>query len=189
MTLADKGKLLAWRNSPDVSRNMNSSHRITEEEHDRWFSNALTDPSRWSRIVCVRGEAVGFATIYGVDMNHRRATWGFYVGEKAWRGQGVGAMVKFRLIEHAFEAMGLHKLCCEILSFNKEGVEMHKRFGFREEGYFREHILKDGQFHDLHCLALLRPEWRAMRAQVASDLERVEKRLAGGSPAQAGPGA
>jgi RimJ/RimL family protein N-acetyltransferase len=42
-------------------------------------------------------------------------------------------------------------------------IEMHRRFGFVQEGLFRKHIWKQGAFHDVFCLAILKEEWQARR--------------------------
>ena len=36
----DKDRMLAWRNSPEVSAYMYTDHLIAPEEHERWFAGA-----------------------------------------------------------------------------------------------------------------------------------------------------
>ena len=43
---ADRGRLLVWRNQPEIARWMYSDHPIAPEEHARWFEGALADPRR-----------------------------------------------------------------------------------------------------------------------------------------------
>lgn len=39
------------------------------------------------------------------------------------------------------------------------------RFGFKEEGLFREHVWKGGVPRDVVCMAMLRHEWEAVKAE------------------------
>jgi UDP-4-amino-4,6-dideoxy-N-acetyl-beta-L-altrosamine N-acetyltransferase len=68
-------------------------------------------------------------------------------------------------LNYVFDELKLEKLCCEVLAFNKGVVEMHRRFGFVQEGLFRKHIWKRSEFQDVVCLAILQEEWAAARPQ------------------------
>jgi hypothetical protein len=59
------------------------------------------------------------------------------------------------------------------LAFNKAVIKLHKKFGFQEEGYFRQHIKKDDQFLDVVALAILREEWRVRRSKMEDRLGRL----------------
>jgi RimJ/RimL family protein N-acetyltransferase len=77
----------------------------------------------------------------------------------------VGTCVEYAVLNYVFDELKLEKLCCEVLAFNKGVVEMHRRFGFVQEGLFRKHIWKRDEFQDVVCLAILQEEWAAARPQ------------------------
>ena len=52
---ADKARLLAWRNAPEIARWMYGAHEITSDEHERWWATALRDPRRRYWIIEVDG--------------------------------------------------------------------------------------------------------------------------------------
>jgi hypothetical protein len=54
---------------------------------------------------------------------------------------------------------------------------MHKRFGFKREGYFRQHVVRDGLPEDVVFLAILRAEWESIRPDVERKLAGIEGRL------------
>jgi RimJ/RimL family protein N-acetyltransferase len=66
--------------------------------------------------------------------------------------------------------LGVRKVCCGVLDFNMPGIDVHKRFGFLEEGRLRQHVVNDGQAVDVVCLGLLRGEWEAGKDQVEERL-------------------
>jgi UDP-4-amino-4,6-dideoxy-N-acetyl-beta-L-altrosamine N-acetyltransferase len=170
MTPADKDKIRLWRNLPEVGKYMYTDHTISREEHESWFNRVSVDPScRYWIIVC-DGEDMGVAWIFGIDRVNLRCYWGFYIGSPNVRGKGVGAFAEYAVLRYVFEELKLNKLCGEVLSFNRPVLEMHKSFGFTEEGYFRKHMLKGGELHDIFCIGMLREDWEAKKPE-------IEKRL------------
>jgi UDP-4-amino-4,6-dideoxy-N-acetyl-beta-L-altrosamine N-acetyltransferase len=178
MTPADKTMVCTWRNQPEVARHMYTDHAITAEEHERWFASVLCDPRNRYWIIVHAGKDQGLACLTAIDLLNRRASWAFYLADPEQRGKSLGGFVEYAVLEHAFNELGLHKLCCEVLTANRTVLSLHERFGFRQEGMLREHIFKGGEFHDVICLAITRLEWETRRADLADLLTRIEARLA-----------
>lgn len=166
----DREMIRNWRNSPDVAKHMYSDHHITPEEHGRWFVRIMNDATcRYWVIIC-DGVDVGLADIYDLDERNRRGYWAFYVANPSVRGKGVGSFVEYSVMRYAFDELGLNKLYCEVLAFNTQVVNMHKSFGFQQEGILREHIFKGGQPFDIVVLAILHKEWEVRRPQIEERL-------------------
>lgn len=160
----DSARLLAWRNLPEIRRWMYTDHVISQEEHERWFTGALTDSSRRYWIIDLDGAPVGLANLADYAPAHRRAAWAYYLADPSVRGKGIGAYVEYFVLEHVFGELGLNKLCCEVLIDNEAVWKMHEAFGFRREALFREHIWKNGAPVDVVALGLLAGEWAKIRA-------------------------
>ena len=168
----DRDQVRAWRNLPAVAQYMYTDSEIPEDEHAAWFDRVLDDPSCAYWIITCDGTDVGLACITGIDRAHSRCDWAFYIASSDLRGRGVGSVVEYSVLSHVFDGLGLEKLCCEVLDLNAPVVEMHKRFGFTEEGRLRRHIRKGDDWHDVIMLAMLREEWLAVKPG-------IEERLAG----------
>ena len=69
--------------------------------------------------------------------------------------------------------MGLEKLNCEVIETNKAVVSLHKKFGFIEEGFRRENIIKNGMRIGVSLLGLTKSKWMESRASVASKYHKV----------------
>lgn len=158
MNAADLDLVLEWRNRPEVRDKMYTSHVISKEEHRRWSDAAMSDPTK-RLLMCVAeaGESVGVVTFSDVNPQHRTATWAFYSGDSGRRG--VGSEMEFLALDYAFGELALEKLNAEVLSFNMPVVEFHRKHGFRIEGVFRSHFLRDGVRHDVYRLAHFRKSW------------------------------
>ena len=170
---ADKDRLLAWRNSPEVSAFMYSDHQITADEHARWFAGVHGDPRRLYWVIQVDGAPAGLANLYDIDRAQGRASWAYYLADPAVRGKGVGGYVEFWMIEQAFTALGLRKLWCEVLASNEPVWKLHQKFGFKQEAVFRAHVVKGGQPQDVIGLGLLADEWPAARPAMVERLVRL----------------
>lgn len=164
VTCEHRADLRRWRNDPEVARYMYTTHEISEDEHAAWFERLLAADDRRAWVVSMDGEGVGAVFLTGIDQENSRATWAFYLADPRTRGRGVGSATEFLLLDIAFVEMGLHKLCAEVLSFNQPVLEMHKKFGFAEEGLLREHWLRDGEWLDVHVIAQFRDSWLKRRA-------------------------
>lgn len=155
---ADRHRLLAWRNSERVRSNMYTDHVISPEEHDRWFARALTDPAVAHFVFELRFRPVGLVSFTGITQVHRRCDWAFYVGETDVP-RGTGSAMEFLALCHAFESIGIDKLCCEVFAFNASVIRLHEKFGFVREGLLAKHYVKNGKFADVVRLARFRDGW------------------------------
>ncbi|MFQ5533277.1 MAG: UDP-4-amino-4,6-dideoxy-N-acetyl-beta-L-altrosamine N-acetyltransferase [Sphingomonadales bacterium] len=170
VTSGDRDMVRSWRNQPSVGRYMYSDHFISPGEHEGWFENAMADPARKYWIIVCDDEDVGLANVYGINEDHRRCYWAFYIAKSDLRGKGVGSFVEFFILRYVFEELGLNRLCCEVLANNPAVVEMHKRFGFHQEGIFRQHICKGEEWLDVVTLSMLASEWQSVKPGIEERL-------------------
>ncbi len=159
----DGARLLDWRNRAEVSAFMYTDHLITAEEHAGWMVAALARQGRDDWIVELDDDAVGLANFVRIDLNVRRAEWGFYLADPALRGRGIGAAVMYLLLRHGFGAMGLHKVWSEVLAANEMVWRLHLALGFTREATLRDQALKGGAYGDVVGLGMLEGEWPAAR--------------------------
>lgn len=165
MIEADKYMVLAWRNDERVRQHMYTSHIISDAEHDAWFAKALTSHDQKHFIFQNNERPTGVVSFSGINRHDQTAYWAFYLGEIDVP-KGTGSVMEFLALEYAFGDLGLFKLSCEVLATNPGVVKMHKRFGFREEGIFRSHRLREEGRIDVYRLALFNDEWVSLREKV-----------------------
>jgi len=71
----------------------------------------------------------------------------------------ISGKVEYTMLKMVFEDLQMNKLSCEVLVENKAVINMHEKFGFRREAYFREHVIKNNVSHDVITLAMLKQDW------------------------------
>lgn len=148
-----------WRNSPEVSKYMYTDGLISVEDQKRWFDKISIDKTSKYFIIEYDDCKIGLASIYNIDEKFQSCSWAFYIGNSEIRGAGIGSKVEYNILQFVFDELKLNKLCCEVFSFNEAVIKMHEKLGFRREGYYREHILKNEKYYDIVALAILKKEW------------------------------
>ena len=166
----DLALVLDWRNAPEVRANMYANHKITWEEHRAWFHKMQHDPSMLWYIYMQHNIPFGVVYFTSYQAKRRNAFWGFYSGANAPRGTGL--RMEYAALEHAFSDLGVHKLNCEVIEFNRAVINMHKKYGFKEEGVFRDFHYDGEHYHDVVRLGMLDSEWIGCRDKLA---ERISK--------------
>ena len=154
----DLPQVLTWRNAPEVRKYMYTSHEISWDEHKAWFRSLQDDSSKLYFIFQDHGIDMGVVCFTEYKPEWRSSFWGFFAGISAPKGTGI--KMEYCALEYAFENLGLHKLNCEVLASNKSVVNMHKKAGFVEEGYFRDAYYNGEDFVDVIRLSILESGWQ-----------------------------
>lgn len=112
-------------------------------------------------IVTSEGKHIGNMGLVGIDWVARNAEVVVYIGEGEFRGKGYGSEAIAALAEFVFQSLNLHKLYARVFSYNERAMKSFERCGFRSEGILREHVFRDGRYHEVVMLGLLRKEWES----------------------------
>ncbi len=175
-TAEQQEALRLLRNHPAIRGAMYTDHIISREEHARWMAGLSGDDRRLVFVaLSPEGEVLGLVSVTAIDRLHRTADWAFYLAPEA-RG-GLGAALEFHLLEFVFGELDLEKLNCEVLESNPAVVRMHAKFLFREEGFRRSNVVKDGDRIGVHFLGLTREDWKEGRVAVQERIQEVLDRF------------
>jgi UDP-4-amino-4,6-dideoxy-N-acetyl-beta-L-altrosamine N-acetyltransferase len=166
----DRDRLFRWRREPEVDRWMSDLPVQSQVEHGRWFDEMRRDADQRGWIITYNGDPAGYLALSGLLGRHRRAAWGWYIGEAWARGRGVGRAAQALGLDLAFAEFQLEKVWAEVLADNDTALKAQAAAGFRREGYLRRHVLKNGEFRDVVTLAILADEWRERREKVRRGL-------------------
>lgn len=128
-------------------------------------------PGRWLQLRSAgrRGVALPFAvTVDGRFAGHvmvgnlvREPLLSAYVGywvDSRLSGGGVITAAVASVVDHCFDAVGLHRLEATVRPENVASLRVLGKLGFREEGLFRRYLDVDGEWRDHLCFALTAEE-------------------------------
>ena len=153
----DLETVLRWRNHPDVRKCMLSQHEITVAEHRAWYERSEKDDTRALLVVEEDDLMIGCVVFSNVSCQST-ADWSFYADPHS--PPGTGRKVCGAALDFVFSELQVHKVAGQVLEFNEASIRTHRRIGFKQEGYLREHHFYDGKHMGLIVFGLLSFEWR-----------------------------
>ena len=103
---------------------------------------------------------IGFVGLDGINWTHGEAFVGIGLGDRAYWGHGYGTDAMRVLLRYAFMELNLYRVSLDVFSYNQRALRSYKQAGFRVEGQQRQALRRDGQYHDLIFMGVLRDEWQ-----------------------------
>ncbi|NLM52496.1 MAG: GNAT family N-acetyltransferase [Firmicutes bacterium] len=163
LTLQDADDIFAYGSDPEVSRFMTwETHQSIEETKS--FINFILDKyekdeaGEWGIVLKSTGKLIGSVGIPRYDLQNKSAEIGYVLSRKYW-GQGIMPEAVSRVLQFAFEEMGLNRIeSCHYVRNEKSGRVMQK-VGMSFEGVVREKIFAKNKFWDVKQYAILRSDW------------------------------
>ncbi|MBP7205428.1 MAG: GNAT family N-acetyltransferase [Candidatus Cloacimonetes bacterium] len=110
-------------------------------------------------------EAIGICGLVNVDMVHRHANFGIFIGDKAWWNKGIGTEATQLILDHAFNNLNLNNVSLEVYAFNQRAISCYEKVGFKFAGRRRKFIFKAGSFHDVLIYDILAEEFSSPRVK------------------------
>ena len=161
LRVEDAAATLAWRLSDRAALLNHGAATVAEQAE--WISSRPDDEYNFL-IQLLSGEAVGMLSLVNIDLVHRRAEPGRFLVGEAERVKGLPVAVEALklLYEFAFDRLELHRLHGVVVAENRQMLKWHSYLGMKEEGRLRQHQFIAGRFHDLVCVGMLEPEFRAV---------------------------
>jgi RimJ/RimL family protein N-acetyltransferase len=111
---------------------------------------------------------IGSVRLFAILWPHGVARLQLVIGDPVDRRQGYASEALELILRFAFDELNLHRVAAATPEHNQAALRLIKAGGFVQEVRQREAIHRDGGRCDLFHLALLRPEWDAMRARGTS---------------------
>ena len=153
----DLDRTLEWVNDPEVTRFTGTVFPISSAEHQLWYQELLKDRTRkMFAIVSSDGKHIGNIGLKAIDWISRNAEVQVYIGEAEFRGKGYGTEAIEAVVEFAFERLNLHRIYARVFSYNERAMKSFEQCGFQNEGLMREHVFRDGRYHGVAILGILR---------------------------------
>ncbi|MFC4554570.1 GNAT family N-acetyltransferase [Georgenia faecalis] len=171
-TVDDADAMAEILRDPEVNRLTGSVRTSAEAEAaapdlDRlreWYGSRSDQTDRLDLAVVDRetGTLVGEVVLNDWDPDNASCNFRILLGPDG-RGRGLGTEATRLLLDHAFAAIGLHRVSLGVLAFNPRAQHVYARAGFVVEGVEREAHLFDGEWVDSVLMAVLDHEWAARR--------------------------
>lgn len=111
---------------------------------------------------------VGRCMLTDIDYVNRKSLCSLYIGDSKSRDKGYGTEAMILLMKFAFEDLGLNRLGLWVFDYNKRAIKCYKRCGMKVEGILREGVYRNGKYHDMYLMGILRNEYDEIIKEVIS---------------------
>jgi len=101
---------------------------------------------------------IGFIGLYNIDFINRNTEIAVIIGDKNFRGRGIGEESLKLVCDFAFKYLGLKLISAQILSDNEPSLHLFKKIGFEEEGVLKSRIFRNSIWHDIVLMKLIMEE-------------------------------
>ena len=138
---------------------------VSLQNQKRWFDSLGRDKNN-ARFIVETAEKlpIGLTGLWDIDWHNRHALTAtkLMVCDEI-RGKGYGRDAIMTMNGYAFFEVGLNRLWGAILDFNVPSFKSYvERSGWKVEGRFRQHIFRNGSYHDLYYVACLKDDFLAV---------------------------
>jgi ribosomal-protein-alanine N-acetyltransferase len=99
-------------------------------------------------VVRVEGRLAGQVTVDNIVRGALRSGYLGYWIDRAVAGRGMASLAVALVCDHAFGAVGLHRVQADIRPENGPSQRLVERLGFRREGLLRRYLDIDGAWRD-----------------------------------------
>ncbi len=160
MTKEDTENIIKWRNKDEVRRQFIYQKTFTKESHEKWIET-MVDTGKVVQMMIVLSEndkPIGSVYVRDIDMEHKKAEYGIFIGEEEYFGKGYGTEAAELMIEYAFSYLGLHKLMLRVYADNVRAIKSYEKAGFVKEAYLKDDVFVQGEYRDMVLMAIIHKE-------------------------------
>jgi diamine N-acetyltransferase len=160
----DLPRYVEWLNDPEVIEGLFLFLPMSLNEETQWFEKLSELPAeeRPLAVDVLDGQDwvhIGSCGLHNIEWTHRVAEAGIAIGNKSFWNQGHGTAVMRLLLKHGFETLNLHRIFLRVYETNPRAIRTYEKVGFVHEGRMRQALYRQGQYHDILLMSVLRPEW------------------------------
>jgi RimJ/RimL family protein N-acetyltransferase len=146
ITQDDIPKINAWRNNPEVIDFLGCGFLYSRDRNVRLS-------------ILIDDQFIGNAYLTSIHPTHRTAEFSIVISDKRYWSQGIGAEVTQRILHHAFQDLNLNRVYLYVLDDNDRAIKLYEKMGFRREGRLEEAVYKNGAYHCLLLMAVLKKHY------------------------------
>ncbi len=162
LEMEDIDSFVLWLNDEEVRQYLSMTSPLNKIREKGWVENLYKDDRSTVLGIVVKenDQLIGNIGMHRISIPHRQAGMGIFIGDKACWSKGYGTEALKLMMGYGFDQLNLHRLHLTVFSFNARAIRTYEKVGFKREGVFREHLYRNGKYHDVYYMAILENEWR-----------------------------
>ena len=174
-TREDVGRMAEWLNDAEVNamwyglgddgkpmHHGYSPHELFHASDEELGLVVDNEDRKISSVFSQEGEHIGEGQLV-VDWPLLEAQLFLLIGRKELWHHHYGTVAMIRLLDQAFETLGLHRVWVDVPEYNEPALQICRHLGFVLEGHMRKSHRKDGEWYDSSAMGLLADEYARRR--------------------------
>lgn len=123
--------IVKWRSDPNVYKFFKSPHKISIEEHKRWYNNYyLSNLNRYDWI-CIEKDTLKKIGVFGIIHNKKVVEVNYLLAPEAQRKGYAGEALQ-ALVKYASETLEADQIVAEIHKDNVSSIGLIEKLGFEK---------------------------------------------------------
>ena len=155
------GEYLAWLNDEETTKGLATGTFPSSMEALQKFVLSCVDNKNVVFFAICDKETdahIGNIKLDTFDWVARTCELGLLIGNKNYRGKGIGSEVCKLVLNYAFDELNIRKILLAVYANNPVAIKLYERLGFVTEGRLRRHIFEGGEFHDKLLMGIFKEE-------------------------------
>jgi len=161
ISVEDAKLVLDWRTSERVTNFMNSDIEYNLSNQIQWINQIQKSNENYYWIIEINEIKAGLICLTNIDIKHKTAHWGYYIGDEKFLG--FGSLVPPYLYNFVFNDLHLDLLKAEVFYENTMVIKMHLRFGYNFNPQNDKIILKNNKSILLIAMNLYKSNWNSTK--------------------------
>ena len=170
---SDANQLSTWINNREVTRFLKSHRPMNLQSEEEFIEQTRTSKQEVVFGIATKDNDrfIGCTGLHGFDQVNRHCFFGIMIGDTTNWGKGYGTEATRLVTKYAFESLNFNRVWLHVYDFNERGVKAYEKVGFKKEGVLRQHTYREGRYHDVLSMGILRSDWEeAQRPPAAKKL-------------------
>ncbi len=137
------------------------SYPISKKDQEAWYASFKNNDSQIRFIIETEADGVvGFTGLKNIDWKNGSADGGgMRVAKKDNMSKGIATDSYMALLRYAFYELRLNRINGSVFKDNPASIRATEKVGFKQEGVQREAVYKDGKYHDIILLGVLKSDY------------------------------
>jgi UDP-4-amino-4,6-dideoxy-N-acetyl-beta-L-altrosamine N-acetyltransferase len=160
----DSELIMKLRNAKEIKQYFYSDDPIATYTHQAFMEKSRGKGDKYFTIELIEdGTVIGFIGLTNIDYVHRKAEYGWLLLDPQFRGKKFGDEAELLIHTYAFDTLNLNKVTGEVLSGNELVIKQHERNGYKVTGIFKNHIYKNGKYHDVVWIEIFKQDFEEIK--------------------------
>ncbi|MEM7030229.1 MAG: GNAT family protein [Chloroflexota bacterium] len=160
ITRDDLPRYVSWLNDPEVTKHLGHIPPFNLDDETDWFERQRKDDSVYHLAIDTPdGVHIGSVSLMNIDARNQKAELGIVIGLKSDWGKGFGTEAINIMLDYGFYTLNLNRIYLRVDTEHFAGITCYQRCGFTQEGELRHDTFREGQFHNVYLMSILREEY------------------------------